>query len=39
MPDFKTFIKNRPELQELSVEEQQFEYDNYIADVMESIAD
>ena len=39
MPDFKTFIKNRPELQELDLDEQQFEYESYIASVLEAITD
>jgi hypothetical protein len=39
MPTFKTFISNRPEIQVLPIEEQKLEYEQYIADALESIAD
>ena len=39
MPDFKTFINNRPELQELDADEQLSEYESYIAMVLEAVTE
>lgn len=39
MPDFNTFIRNRPELHGLPEDEQQSEYESYIAEVLDTIAD
>jgi len=39
MPDFRTFVKNRPEIQALPIDEQKLEYEQYIADVLENLAD
>lgn len=39
MPDFNTFIRNNPELQDMSRAEQKLEYQSYIEMVLESFDD